>query len=168
MLTSKVFFRSLDWTKFVLKLALVIVPVQVLLQVLMPVLMVSSAQAKPVVGSDVESQIKAKTEIAPKLTSNEKLQDPTRPPSVIVQQLAPELALAPEYELTAIFTRNNQQYAVVNGTVLKKGDSLANMLVSEISATSLTFEDLLSTEQAEQIRVLELRGAVNIKKQVRK
>lgn len=97
-------------------------------------------------------------------------QDPTRPPSVIVQQLAPELAIKPKYELTAIFTRDNHQYAVVNGNVVKAGDPLADMLITEISGSNLTMKHV-STSQDKALRnnvVLELSGSVNIKKQVNK
>jgi hypothetical protein len=97
-------------------------------------------------------------------------QDPTRPPSVIVQQLAPELSIKPEYELTAIFTRNNHQYAVVNGNVVKTGDPVANMLVTGISASNLTMEHVGTSQYAssKDILVLELSGTVNVKKQVLK
>jgi len=95
-------------------------------------------------------------------------QDPTRPPSVIVQQLAPELAIKPEYELTAIFTRNNNQYAVVNGKVVKAGDPVADMLVTEISASNLTLQHSPSAQDTPlaEIVVIELNGSVNVKKQV--
>lgn len=97
-------------------------------------------------------------------------QDPTRPPSVIVQQLAPELAIKPKYELTAIFTRNNHQYAVVNGNVVKAGDPVADMLITEISAFNLTMKPS-RTAQDKSLKdtlVLELSGSVNVKKQVTK
>jgi hypothetical protein len=96
-------------------------------------------------------------------------QDPTRPPSVIVQQLAPELAIKPKYELTAIFTRDNHQYAVVNGNVVKAGDPIADMLITEISAFNLTMKPS-RTAQDISLRdslVLELSGSVNVKKQVK-
>lgn len=97
-------------------------------------------------------------------------QDPTRPPSVIVQQLAPELAIKPKYELTAIFTRNNHQYAVVNGNVVKAGDPIADMLITEISAFNLTMKPSRTTQDTslEDSLVLELSGSVNVKKQVTK
>ena len=50
--------------------------------------------------------------------------DPTRPPSVVVQQLAAQLTVNPDYQLTAIFKRNDQQYAVLNGDVVTKGDAV--------------------------------------------
>ncbi len=92
-----------------------------------------------------------------------KQQDPTRPPSVIVQQLSEELAIKPEFELTAIFTRNKQQYAVVNGTVLKTGDALDDMVVTQISDTNITLQN---TDSSQLEETLELHGALNIKKQV--
>lgn len=91
--------------------------------------------------------------------------DPTRPPSVIVQQLKQALEVAPEYELTAIFTRDKQQYAVVNGNVVKAGDPIANMLVTNITGTNLTMKNAASSEDT---MVLELSGAVSIKTQVTK
>lgn len=90
-------------------------------------------------------------------------QDPTRPPSVIVQQLSEELAIKPEFELTAIFTRNRQQYAVVNGSVLKTGDALDDMVVTQISDTNITLQN---TDSSQLEETLELYGALNIKKQV--
>lgn len=97
-------------------------------------------------------------------------QDPTRPPSVIVQQLAPELAIKPKYELTAIFTRNNHQYAVVNGHVVKAGDPVADMLITDISAFNLTMKPSRTAQDTslEDTLVLELSGSVNVKKQVTK
>jgi hypothetical protein len=97
-------------------------------------------------------------------------QDPTRPPSVIVQQLAPELAIKPKYELTAIFTRNNHQYAVVNGNVVKAGDPIADMLITEISAFNLTMKPSRTAQDRslQDSLVLELSGSVNVKKQVTK
>lgn len=97
-------------------------------------------------------------------------QDPTRPPSVIVQQLAPELAIKPKYELTAIFTRNNHQYAVVNGNVVKAGDPIADMLITEISAFNLTMKPSRTAQDTslQDSLVLELSGSVNVKKQVTK
>lgn len=90
-------------------------------------------------------------------------QDPTRPPSIFVQQLESELERKPEFQLTAIFIRNNKQYAVVNGTVLKAGDALDDMLVSEITPHNLTLQH---AQHAKQIKVLELHGAISVKKQV--
>jgi hypothetical protein len=97
-------------------------------------------------------------------------QDPTRPPSVMVQQLAPELAIKPEFELTAIFTRDNHQYAVVNGNVVKTGDPVADMLITEISRSNLTMKHIRYSQDAalKEIVVLELSGSVNVKKQVKK
>ncbi|MFT6267466.1 MAG: hypothetical protein ACJAVV_000264 [Alphaproteobacteria bacterium] len=95
--------------------------------------------------------------------------DPTRPPSVIVQQLAPELMVDPKYELTAIFMRNNQQYAVINGNVVKTGDPVADMFVSGISGTTLTMKyGTSSRDAAKDDLVIELSGAVSVKKQVTK
>jgi hypothetical protein len=95
--------------------------------------------------------------------------DPTRPPSVMVQQLAPELMADPQYELTAIFLRNNQQYAVVNGNVVKTGDPIADMVVSGISGTKLTMSYAKSSRDARKdLVVLELSGAVSVKTQVTK
>jgi hypothetical protein len=91
--------------------------------------------------------------------------DPTRPPSVIVAQLAQALAVKPKYELTAIFTRNKQQYAVVNGAIVKAGDPIANMMVTDISSSNLTMQNNASPQKP---MVLELNGAVTIKTQVSK
>ena len=89
-------------------------------------------------------------------------QDPTRPPSVVVAQLAKKLEIKPEYQLTAIFTRNQQQYAIVNGEIVTTGDSLANMYVSNITTSSLSMHDRASSKE---IMVLELSGAASVKKQ---
>lgn len=94
--------------------------------------------------------------------------DPTRPPSVIVQHLKPELAMKAEYELTAIFTRNNLQYAVVNGNVVKTGDPINDMLVTGISNSNLTMEKAATSTNtsSKDTLILELSGSINVKKQV--
>lgn len=100
--------------------------------------------------------------------------DPTRPPSVVVQQLAAQLSVNPEYELTAIFTRNNQQYAVLNGDVVATGDPVADMIISQISGTNLTMKRNPTATASSRNSgagntiVLELNGTVDVKKQVTK
>lgn len=68
-------------------------------------------------------------------------QDPTRPPSVIAQQLAPLQELNAGFNLSAIFTRNAQRYAVVNGEILKQGDEIMGMKISAIDASNVTLTD---------------------------
>ncbi len=92
-------------------------------------------------------------------------QDPTRPPSIATAQLANDLDIKPEFELTAIFTRNQRQYAVVNGNVVTTGDSLADMVISDISTSTIS---MLDTASSKQTLVLELNGASQVKVQVSK
>lgn len=104
---------------------------------------------------------------------NYMLRDPTRPPSVVVQQLAAQFSDNPEYQLTAIFKRNDQQYAVLNGDIVTKGDSVADMFVTEITGSNITMRRGSSTINSSNSAfpstlVLELNGAVNVKKQVTK
>jgi hypothetical protein len=99
--------------------------------------------------------------------------DPTRPPSVVVQQLAAQLAVNPEYQLTAIFKRNDQQYAVLNGDIVTTGDPVADMFISDITGDNLTMQRSPSSRNSTNSAfpntlVLELQGTVNIKKQVTK
>ncbi|WP_371193512.1 hypothetical protein [Glaciecola sp. SC05] len=68
-------------------------------------------------------------------------QDPTRPPSVIAQQLAPLQEFNAGFNLSAIFTRNAQRYAVVNGEILKQGDEIMGMKISTIDASNVTLTD---------------------------
>ena len=152
MLTKK----SPSLTLSILGLASLLVPVQ-----LMVIKNASATVANVAVDNTVTDKRKEKTSADIQAMAQKK--DPTRPPSVIVQQLAQEVAVKPEFELTAIFTRNDQQYAVVNGAVLKTGDAFANMLVAEITTTQLVLED---AQTAQEVKVLELHGAINVKKQV--
>lgn len=89
--------------------------------------------------------------------------DPTRPPNYVNDVLSPVNSPEPEFQLSAIFTRNNQQYAIVNGDVVKAGDMLNGMLVSEIGAHSLT---LRNTNNAQHTTVLKMHGLMSVKKQV--
>lgn len=132
-------------------------------------LLVCSFLSKPAASYQQPIASQEEAQEKPKNLRTEK-QDPTRPPSVIVQQLSPELAIKPEYELTAIFTRNNLQYAVVNGNVVTRGDPVADMLITEISGSNLTMKQTRSSQNTalKEIVVLELSGSVNVKKQVKK
>jgi hypothetical protein len=100
-------------------------------------------------------------------------QDPTRPPNMSASQTALGTAVEPKYELTAIFTRNNQKYAVVNGNIVKTGDLVLDMLVSDISRNKLTMELAqlshgIARDTSQDMMVLELKGAVSVKTQVTK
>lgn len=86
--------------------------------------------------------------------------DPTRPPNIMAVQLSKQLNVKPSYELTAIFTRNNKQYAVVNGSVLKAGDSIADMYVKEISADRVVMHK--QHARGDKL-VLQLSGSVSVK-----
>ena len=66
------------------------------------------------------------------------------------------------YKLSAIFTRNDEQYAVINEQVLTVGDSIGNKRVAVISATNLILEDI----EANEATVLELFNSTNVKTQV--
>jgi len=90
-------------------------------------------------------------------------QDPTRPPSVIAQQLAPLKEFNAEFNLSAIFTRNEQRYAVVNGEVLKQGDEIMGMKISTIDALNVTLVDARSG--AKDI-VLQVQSGSGMSKQV--
>ncbi len=89
--------------------------------------------------------------------------DPTRPPSVIAQQLTPLQPQNKGFNLSAIFTRNDQRYAVLNGDVVKKGDQVLGMQVTEINAIELTLKSL--NTNAENI-VLQVQNNADMKKQV--
>ncbi len=67
--------------------------------------------------------------------------DPTKPPSVIVQQLAPELISNGNFRLSAIFKRNSTLYAVVNGEVVKAGDGIDGMTITKISDKQVRLVD---------------------------
>jgi hypothetical protein len=72
-------------------------------------------------------------------------QDPTRPPNVMAQQLAPLQQKDTGFLLTAIFKRSQQHYAVVNGEVVQKGDKILGMQVSDIDAVNVTLTDTVSS-----------------------
>ena len=88
--------------------------------------------------------------------------DPTRPPSVIAQQLAP-LQANTGFELSAIFTRNNQRYAVLNGAVLKQGDEYMGMKVTGISAFEVTLQNLRENNKD---LILQVQNNAGMSKQV--
>ncbi|MFC4701076.1 hypothetical protein ACFO4O_12960 [Glaciecola siphonariae] len=90
-------------------------------------------------------------------------QDPTRPPSVIAQQLTPLQKVNAPFNVSAIFTRNDRRYAVVNGQVLKQGDEILGMKVSGIEASNVTLSDL--TSSANDI-VLQVQNNAGMSKQV--
>lgn len=90
-------------------------------------------------------------------------QDPTRPPSVIAQQLAPLQDLNSGFNLSAIFTRDAQRYAVVNGEVLRQGDEIMGMTISTIDASNVTLID--SRFGAKDI-VLQVQTSSGMSKQV--
>jgi hypothetical protein len=90
-------------------------------------------------------------------------QDPTRPPSVIAQQLAPLQELNAGFNLSAIFTRNAQRYAVVNGEVLKQGDEIMGMKISTIDASNVTLTD---TRFGAKDIVLQVQKGSGMSKQV--
>lgn len=69
------------------------------------------------------------------------------------------------YALTAIFKRNNNYYAVVNGQVLATNDVIANKRVLKITPTNMILED---TETSQEAMVLELFSTNNVKTQVQK
>jgi hypothetical protein len=109
------------------------------------------------------------------------LKDPTSPPKAVFQRRAQALAADPTYELSAIFMRNKQRYAIVNGGVVKTGDSLANMRITNISGTNLTMENTSLSKETNQygkrdtrknamnnVIVLELSDDVTVKTQVKK
>lgn len=97
------------------------------------------------------------------MSTKSPIKDPTKPPSHVALTLSNTLQQNPNYELTAIFSRDAKNYAVVNGTILSVGDKLANMLVTEISHAQVTMND---KSAANKQVVLELSGSVSIKKQV--
>lgn len=71
-------------------------------------------------------------------------QDPTRPPNVMAAQLTPLQPKDSGFLLTAIFTRSEEHYAVVNGEVLKQGDQIMGMKVLKIDGSNVTLRDALS------------------------
>lgn len=91
------------------------------------------------------------------------IQDPTKPPTKPNTQSSAQQTLTPKYVLTAIFSRSTQNYAVINGSILKVGDSLANIQVVEINESSVVIREQSSSKKDV---VLELDGSVSVKKQV--
>jgi hypothetical protein len=92
-------------------------------------------------------------------------EDPTRPPNFVAQQQEIAQVGEPRYVLSAIFSKNNERFAIVNGHIVKSGDKLANMLVTDILSDKLT---LTNTSASQDTLVLELSGAVTVKTQVTK
>jgi len=93
------------------------------------------------------------------------MQDPTGPPNMMAVQLSESLKLEPKFELTAIFTRNAKQYAVVNGNIVTTGDTVADMFVIDITNDQVVMENPQSKDAA---TVIDLAGAISVKKQVTK
>lgn len=89
--------------------------------------------------------------------------DPTRPPNIIAQQLAPLQQLHTGVKLSAIFTRSAQRYAVVNGEVLKLGDEIIGMKISSIDASHVTLKNLRAGEKD---LILEVQNSAGMSKEV--
>lgn len=90
-------------------------------------------------------------------------QDPTRPPSVIAEQLAPLKQVQTHFQLSAIFTRKELRYAVVNGEVLKQGDEIMGMKVQTIDSSQVRLSD--PGFHKDDI-VLEMQSSAGMNKQV--
>ena len=90
-------------------------------------------------------------------------QDPTRPPSASLQQLAPINQVTAALNLSAIFTRNAQRYAVVNGEILKQGDNIMGMQIATIDGFEVTLTDPNSGAKA---LVLKVQNGSSMSKQV--
>jgi len=86
-----------------------------------------------------------------------KVKDPTKPPSVIVQQLAKEIKPKNELKLSAIFKRQNKLYAVINGEIFSAGEKLegvdVDMKVEEIDAGTVVLKSLGQDELTTKLTV---------------
>ncbi|WP_395339850.1 hypothetical protein PN836_015475 [Ningiella sp. W23] len=102
-----------------------------------------------------------------KQTPSSVSQDPTRPPSVIVQQLQP-LQKNVGFNLSAIFTRDARRYAVVNGEVLAQGDQIMGMQVMMINDQEVTLGHLskIDTSLSKDDIVLSVQNNSSMSKQV--
>nr|WP_136251346.1 hypothetical protein [Ningiella ruwaisensis] len=95
-------------------------------------------------------------------------QDPTRPPNVMAQQLTPLKQDGSKFVLTAVFNRNAQRYAVLNGEIVKQGDEIAGMRVVSILDESIKLQELGASDNNIELGVHDfsaLKGAM-MKKQV--
>ncbi|MEM0911583.1 MAG: hypothetical protein AAGJ37_11440 [Pseudomonadota bacterium] len=76
----------------------------------------------------------------------EKKTDPTKPPSVIVEQLVEEIKPKSAMELTAVFKRKNKLYAVINGKLFSAGEYLDgvndDMKVEDISEGTVVLRSI--------------------------
>lgn len=95
--------------------------------------------------------------------SNMGRKDPTRPSQSQLQFVESGQVFSQALQLSAIFSRNGEHYAVINGQVLKTGEVIANKKVVLITAVNLILED---TEMANEATVLELFSSTNVKTQV--
>lgn len=95
----------------------------------------------------------------------QKLSDPTKPGNVQESLYIAKDSSQPAYSLTAIFTRQQTRYAIIDGKVLQTGDMVADMQVREIKSTGVVLRD---PSDAKMQIALELLGIVDVKKQVKK
>ncbi|MDT0595657.1 hypothetical protein [Glaciecola petra] len=95
----------------------------------------------------------------------QKLSDPTKPGNIKESRDIAENNVQPAYSLTAIFTRNQTRYAIIDGKVLQTGDMIADMLIREIKPTGVV---LRNPQDASSQIAIELLGIVDVKKQVKR
>ena len=108
------------------------------------------------------TQISAQALPNGKFSSGKK--DPTKPVKKAQMLDEPE-KYDSGFALTAIFNRNDNYYAVVNGQVVATNDVIANKRVLKITQTNMILED---TEASQEAMVLELFSSNNVKTQVQK
>jgi len=97
--------------------------------------------------------------------SNSQRKDPTRPPSVIIEQLAPVIEHESGLKLSAIFKRDTSLYAVINGQIFSQGDDVNGMKVEKISQHRVVLTP--NAGDREQV-VLSVDDAAKLNKQVSK
>lgn len=96
-------------------------------------------------------------------SSKNNTQDPTRPYAANLQSLSLVPQPNSDFLLTAVFSRNNQMHAVLNGDVVKKDDIIGTKRVVLISQSTLILND---TEVQNETTVLKLFGSTTVKTQV--
>lgn len=103
-------------------------------------------------------QITAKTSV-----SEKQLSDPTKPGNTPERVLVESAEAKAVFNLSAIFTRNNKRYAIIDGKALQSGDTIADMQIREIKDSRVVLQNKDDVNTQIELKLL---GIVDVKKQV--
>ena len=91
------------------------------------------------------------------LATSKPLSDPTRPRNLQDSQSVTEKTT--NFQLTAIINKSNHKVAIINGSLLKKGDHLGGMSVKDIADSEVV---IYSSEGTRTLRLITHRHGKKI------